>query len=212
MVAKAPLTAMITAKADSLIFRFFIMMNAFLLKNGRKTLSGSIVPTLFKVFGFPFGFWHEGYPVQQDKKQVKVKVCGPGHMAQDPAAGAGNAAPEMQRYQCYVTGKDEQQPERKAESVYSGFAVDDQCRSDQLGKRQDVQEGTRPGMREVLVVQLTPEVVKLEQLAGCGVNEQQDKQGFGNDPERVFHIIWYCCSKVSGLVKVKTVEKGWYTH
>jgi hypothetical protein len=130
-----------------------------------------------KVFGFPL--LPQGNNGDQDKEHIETQVRPPAHMAQDPAAGAGHPRPEMQQHQRDIAAEGRQQCQREPQAVLTGTAGQQQPGRQQFAAGQDVQQHPGQCMREGLVIQLAAERGEVQQLAGGGINKEQNKQQVG---------------------------------
>lgn len=191
-------------------------MNAFLLKNKRKTL-GIVWCLLFsRVFGFPpFLRMRSGQlrflPAVKNKCQdiddeecpVEGEVLAPAQVFQNPAAGAGDTLPYVEQAHGNINGECREQAECRYKPGFSRAAAEQQGYGGQFQQGQDIDEDVADGMRERLEVQLAPEFFNIGQFAGGGIAEQQDEQGWQDGGEVLFHMACFGETKYASGKTVK---------
>lgn len=177
------------------------------------------MPTLFTGFRRPLypgsagdSFINEmdpdGNQVQGDKPKVEDQVCVPAHVAQDAAAGTGHPVPEVQQRQGDVPGEEQQQLQGEYQPCQLCAGKKQQPRCQEFRRGEGEQQDIGKAVREGLVIQLPAEIVKADQLAGCGINEQQDQQGSGKGSYQCFHRSGIDETKERGAGMAKQYEMG----
>ena len=148
-----------------------------------------------KVFGYPFlvsDMNADRCEGDRGKNKVEGQVGSPAHVAEDAAAGAGYAVPELQQHQGDIAGEEQHQVQRQLQAGHLGPPEKQKANGQQFQRGQGVDQNVGKPVGKTLVVQLAPEFGEAQQFAAGCVDEQQDEQGGGQDFQNGLHMdgIW----------------------
>jgi len=164
-------------------FKFFITMNAFLLKNKRKTLGIEWCLLCSRVFGlspflrmrsgqfvlFVFPFRRDCQNVEDNEYPIEGQVRSPAHVFKNTTAGTGNALPYVKKAHRYVNRECGKQREGN-DQPHPAQAVKKKKDDDKkLNAGQQVNQVVCKSMREGLKVKLAAEFFNICQFTGSGV-------------------------------------------
>lgn len=158
-------------------------MNAFLLKNKRKTLGMECCLLCSRVFGLPpflwmrsgqfvlFPFLWDCQNIDDDKYPVDDKVHSPSHVFKDPSAGTWYVLPYVKKPHGYVNSECCKQREgsNQTDQAYPVEKKKDDNRKFNSG--QEVNQHICKWTREWLKVKLSTEFFNICQFTACSVGK-----------------------------------------
>nr|WP_228462653.1 hypothetical protein [Mucilaginibacter ginsenosidivorans] len=146
-----------------------------------------------------------------EEGEVEHEVGAPAEVAEDAAAGAGDTFPEAEEDEGDVAAEQGQQEGAEEEAAVFGFGKKQQGGGAEFAERQQPGQGVGGFAGDGLVEEFPAELVKIEQLAYCGIGPEEDEQGGGDGAEPVAGRLGFPgCPGVQGIHDVFLGQrKGW---
>ena len=146
--------------------------------------------------------------VEAEEYTIEHQMGAPGKCAKYASAGAGIPFPKIKQCQSDVGGKHHQQGERHSETSQFRLLKKDKACRQQLRNWKQVDQDVGHRMRKHLPVKLHAKLHRIEQLAGCTIDEQQYKQGGRKGTKCCFDVFHLHGTKEGSRTKAKQYEKG----